>query len=293
MRTMHTADLFGAILPAFRFDGKAAPLHVWHYADPADAAAACPMSAPASAWDRDAWSTRDEMRDKSACRDMAAAQAMARDGWKEGAERAAAIRDRMQTARPRPPRTVTHAFAGAVPNVPRMLGGNPVHMRARRETEAAARPIITLVSDMAYSWNIEASVIMRAAVAAAVVVDVLEDAGFRCEVLGIARGQRDNLCREHAIRAKAAHEPMNLAKFAFVVGHPGFKRRILFGLFGIAPELRPMTGSFGHPCPTRPDEATRCFVLPNAGKTPRDDAHALANMLADLRQQGCPGIPND
>ena len=280
--TFKTPALFAADLspmpagkPAFR----------WHYPD----IASMPTwsRTPDGAWDNTAWSSS---RQRGAT--VSEGIQMARLGWPEGAQQAREMHAGMMAAVPTKRRLARFGIAGAVPSVPRALAGNPLHMRQLAMRETAQRPIISLVCNTCTPFDLSPEAMMAHAVAVAGVVDFLEESGFRCDVLSVARFQ-DTIACEIATRLKAPEQPLNLAVMAYGLGHPTFLRRLTFAILQSDRCARPLGSGLGWPDSSKPMPEHGTFTI---GAAQRFGYHATAAqrfsaMLASLQAQGCPGIP--
>lgn len=276
-----TAALFAADLPAITMDGTT---FRYHYADLAD----MPLmpEKPAGAWDDTAWNDENKFRGGT----MAQAIKLARDGWPEGAVEARKLHSGIVASLPERRRLARYGVAGAVPNVARALAGNPMHMRQMALRETNERPIVTLVCGIGVSASFPAAAMLRHAAAVAAIVDLLESAEFRCEVLVAARLD-GRVNAEIAIRLKAPEQPLNLAVMAFALGHPSMFRRHMFAILQADPDMRPLGTGLGYArkVPAAPERGT--FTI-GAANQQDEDATPLARfyaILAELALQGCPG----
>lgn len=288
-KTFKTPDLFSENLPK----GYATALHgpAWHFADMAELA-----NAASDALSRPLWHTRvkDNSDRFSGC-SIDEAFRLAREGWPEGAKIAEALRDRIALDRPQAPRTVRYDVAGALPNIPRAIAGNPAHMRRMAPADTRTRPILTLAIGIAAGANLKASAMLASAAAAAAVIDTLESAGFRCNVLAVWRTAQwgTTFGQEMAIQAKAPGDPASLATLSFALGHPAMLRRLCFLLLAGESSARTLTEGLGQPTAIKPNPDAGVYTLAPARETNTgDDATAAFDaMIASLRTQGCPGIP--
>lgn len=283
--TYRTANLFGADLPAM-------PVEVagfsFHYADMAD----MPLSAtrPAGAWDDTAWDNMNSFRGGTAEN----AVMLARQGWPEGAERARALHDGIQAAAPSRARLARYDVAGQLPNIPRALAGNPMNMRRMVRTETAQRPIVSLVCSICVNSNFPADGLIEHAAAVAGAVDFLEQAGFRCDVLVVARF-KESIAGEVAVRLKAPEQPLNLSVLAYGLGHPSFLRRLIFGVIQSDRCMRTLGVGLGYATDIKPMPELGTFTIGaahDAGSNVRAPAR-FRYILRQLAEQGCPGIPQD
>lgn len=278
--TWKTAALFAADLPA------ASNYSRWHFADMAD----MPLYPliPATAWNDSAWNDDDSFRGGS----MRHAISLARSGWPVGAETARKLHEGVQAAMPERKRLAAYSVAGSVPSIPRAIAGNPMSMRRIVTKETAQRPIVTLVCDICVGAFFPASGMIAHAAAVAGIVDFLESAGFRCDVLTVARF-RGRMSGEIAVRMKAPEQPLNLAVLAYGLGHPSFFRRHMFAILQADPEMKPLGDGLGTVDRLEPAPELGTFTI-GAASTCGDGATAPArfrHILTELARQGCPGVP--
>ncbi len=174
------------------------------------------------------------------------AVSMARDGWNEGRKemevRLASIPARGSMARD------AFDIAGGYCNVGRYIAERPDCMvTKKRDAERSKRPVISLAVNIYPNCQQRAECIANYGLAVAYMVEALERAGQRVEVLACAAAEGDT--REGASfsvgwTVKEAHEYLNIADLAFSVGHPASVRRIGFALMERTPvEL----GGHGYP----------------------------------------------
>lgn len=287
-----TAAIFAADLPAMPLSNAIR----WHFADLADLR--IPAFPPAGTWNtyetERCWNDTDSMRGAS----MKDALAMARDGWADGADQAAKLHDGIVASMPERKRLARFDIAGQVPNIPRALAGNPMNMLRHVRKETAQRPIVTLVCSIAVNWGYPPSAMLCHAAAMAAVVDFLESAGFRCEVLMVARTSNSRLAAEIAIKLKAAEQPLNLSVMAYGLGHPAIWRRMIFALLWMTPEASPLGSGLGSVDPVKAMPEAGTYTVQSAAKYDHGDrdmsaASRFKAILASLADQGCPGIPQD
>lgn len=286
--TWRTAQLFSADLPDMPHDTALR----WHYADLADVT--LPADPPEGTWcdseTRDCWNDDHHMRGAS----MANALRMARDGWPEGAETARKLHDGITASMPERRKLARYDVAGAFPNIPRALAGNPLCMVRSVRKATAQRPIVTLTCSIAVNWGFPPEAMIAHAAAVAAVVDFLEQDGFRCEVLMVARTGNSKLCTEIAIKLKAAEQPLNLSVLAYGLGHPALWRRMIFGLLWLDKKAAPLGTRLGSATAVKALPEAGTFTIQAASKYGSESDNAAERfraILGDLAQQGCPGIP--
>ena len=300
---------FAAVLPDLPDNGK--PTARLHFDSLTELVAFIPPTAPASVKeeDRHHWTKKDESL-YGATKNMREALALARDGWKDGADRARPLLDRVKVARPTRKAFTRYDVAGAVAVVPRYLAGNPLAMKTRQPSVTAQSPVITIVSATSAPWYVRPEDFEFAAVAAAAIIDRLEDAGFRVEVIagrresnnanGAGEGSGANNAlgdrSEIYFRLKAAQDALDLDRLVFGLGHPAVLRRLLFAAGSMHPAFKKSLG-YCQGYPVSLDNLERpagTFILPSAlsvYKGNHKDAVTVFDKAVEvLKAQGCPGL---
>lgn len=125
--------------------------------------------------------------------------------------------------------------AGAVPNVPAFLAGNPQSMRRRVRLVSEAAPLAVVV-DLTTSGSIEARDIERRGAAILALVRVLS-ARRPVELWAGAFTGADGDQNGVAMFARIDTSPLDLARAAFAFVSPAYPRKALYGLarsFGFA-----------------------------------------------------------
>jgi hypothetical protein len=292
------AARFAAILPSVPASARATATGRWHFDSLAAAMDALPQSAPPGAWHASAWSNSHLPAWHGAT--WSEVQRYAAEGWIEGAEAARRIRDGIQAQMPTAPRLIRWDVAGALPSIPRALAGNPLNMRRMAASVRRTMPTVTLVSNMSTSSSVQPAELIDTAAALAALVDVLEESGLRCEVIGWAPFvcAYGSTFADLAILAKAPDQPLDLASIAFSAGHAAAYRRLGFACVAMAARARGLGDSLGRGgwTPAADSIPPGTFLMPTAqalsgrhgAKTPI--ARFIA-MCVQLRAQGCPGIP--
>ena len=192
-------------------------------------------------WHRDA-GTQKESKDGdwSGTKDLDTALKLVQDGWREGAEKIEALRSYIQASNPKRPKLIKHGIVGAVPNVPRAVAGDINNMRIPDQGKSHKKPVITLMANMSANCGIDAEMISNRAAVIAALVDEIEGAGYSCEVLATAMsrgggwdwrsgGRKDtDFKAATTVIIKPSHQPVDLMKLAFGVGHAAMFRRLIF-----------------------------------------------------------------
>lgn len=280
-----TAPLFIVDLPAMSAGRENVR---FHYADMAD----MPMFArkPESAWDDLPWDDDNGFRGGT----MANAIKLARYGWQDGAEQAQALHAGVQATVPSRKRLARYDVAGAFPSIPRALAGNPLYMRRLTRKETSQRPIVSLVCNICVSALFPVDEMLKHAAAVASIVDFLETAGFRCEVLVVSRFD-GRVNAEVAVQLKAPEQPLNLATVAYGIGHPSFLRRLMFAVVKADSDCSPLGGGLGMTgyVPPAPELGTFTIAAANSAGNRTSAPARFRHILRELADQGCPGIPED
>lgn len=152
---------------------------------------------------------------------------LARDGWEDGIQRMSAL---IETV---PSETIfvkSYDVAGAVPDVPRFLGGDPRNM-INRGKEQKPKPTMSIAFNMSARADVSAQAIWNFGAGLVAIIDRLESRKVRCEVSAIWR--TENLGRAGAVASicttlKRPEEALDLHQMAFGVAHPAMLRRINF-----------------------------------------------------------------
>jgi hypothetical protein len=288
------AGFLAPYLPSF--DTSRALSQRWHFASMADLETAAPIDRPATAWTTTAWEPGFQVWQGATIRD---AHRMASQGWQEGAERCRAIARSITLAQPQKPRVARWDVAGSVASIPRHLAGNPMAMRRTMTDPTKRQPVITLLAPIGASSTVDAREFERAAAVAAAMVDRLETAGFRVEVISVNRigGILDLEAQsqaEVAVMVKRAEDSLNLETLAFALGHPAMSRRLTHAVMQTGLKISPKASiGFTLPLDQLPGRPAGSYALPVPGSYPSDDARAFRVACRRLAAQGCPGIPED
>jgi hypothetical protein len=163
------------------------------------------------------------------------------------------------------------------------------------------RPIVTLISDIAVNCNKGASFLERRAAVVTALVDAIEMAGFAVAVYASATCHKPDMSVACSVNVacKEPHDPADLARLAFGLGHSSMFRRFCFAAYG---EDNHVSG-LGHGLGTgRAFEggadlsAQGAYVIPSGLATSffaSDNAavsDGLAYLIDALASQGCPAF---
>jgi hypothetical protein len=224
--------------------------------------------------------------------------AMLRDGWQEGAARVAALRDKINIARPHAMRLTRYSVAGSFPNVPRYLAGDPCNMLTKTRSVARTRPVITLVANMTGSCTLPKEVFINKAAVTAAVIDAIEEGGFSVHLIAIGPTEGgNNYTTTPVITVKAAGEHLDVARVAFALGHVAMFRAIVFTWICSCRRAKPMGEGLGNPIELARGDDASVYILPNNNSTRKQFASeasaatdGLAVIIKSLREQGCPAF---
>jgi hypothetical protein len=176
---------------------------------------------------------------------------LAEEGWKKGIEKASRLQNRIRANNPIMLKRKSFSIAGATPDVPRAISGDPENMRVPDVSKASRRVVITLFSDMsAHCGHNGVEFINRAAVLAAI-VDEVEAAGYACDVITFANSQSGwdgnkgfNFCS--CIQVKNSNQPVDISRLAFGLGHTSLFRRMVFAEKGHDHFCKDLGSGLGH-----------------------------------------------
>jgi len=299
MTTSYHADRgaeFAPILPALHT--TKGQVHRLHFRNAEAIARAIPDTLP-TAWNRyrAAWDCKPGPSPWAGTTTMAAAKELCLAGWHDGARQAEEIARRLSLSIPQRPRLARHSIAGAVPNVPRFLAGDPLHMRALRMDDSSRRPVVTLLADASMSAMIDASHALLTASVQAAIVDAIEAAGFQVELFGCYRGTHTGFTPgviDVCWRIKEAGASLDLPRLAFAAGHPAMVRRLVFALLAWDAEAYAVAGEMmcipWNVLALDVDRPPGCYVIPGPKALPPGEARAFGFAVDALRKQGCPGF---
>lgn len=153
--------------------------------------------------------------------------------------------------------------------------------------------ILKILLNFTASANVPASVIQTRGAAVCALIEALEYAGRRCEVVVthvVAANGGD--VREDVIVVKRAEHPLQLDQLAFVLGHPAMLRRLHFAFEETLPKsVRENFGFFkrrGHGHPRATSERADIVVpeADGAGEQWASADTARAWVMKCLREQG-------
>jgi hypothetical protein len=133
-------------------------------------------------------------------------------------------------------------YAGAFPDVPRFLGGQPDCMVDLRPEQRAFRPIVRIAVSPITFGDVPFDAIVAWGAALVSWIDELEDAGKRVEITWLScslpchitdEDEKAGTCGPRfAVRfcLKEADQPVELDRLAFWIMHPAAQRRMQFAI---------------------------------------------------------------
>jgi hypothetical protein len=174
-------------------------------------------------------------------------------GWPEGRAKIVKTLDAaayLQQNAVRP--SINFDVAGAYPIVPLAVAGDPASMVDLGDVSSQARPIVRIWLNVGASAGVHEKHIINRGTAILSHIDRLENEGKSVELTLVwtaftDRGGGDGKGLITKIVVKRAGEPLEIDRLAFVLGHPGFMRRVLFRLLETTPDLQVLSGSYGFP----------------------------------------------
>lgn len=262
---------------------------------------------PKDCWHRSAWDRGNESWNGT--NTMADALNLAVDGWPEGVAKATRLIDRIKATNPLQLKQIKYSIAGAYPNIPRAIAGNHLNMRVPDIARASRRPVITLMSNMSANCGHSGEEITNRASVVAALVDVIESAGYACDV--IAYGATASSCWSSdpgvkldvisTVQVKNSNQPMDINRIAFGLGHASMFRRLMFADWERDSFCKELGASLGGVCDYSKDTKDKnVYFLPSVENaeghfdTEKDAATKGLQFLVDsLRKQGFPLFMNE
>jgi hypothetical protein len=172
---------------------------------------------------------------------FAAAIDLARFGWPAGRE---AIMQAMAIIFPEREATPERFYdvAGAYPDVPRAVAGDPVAMVNLRPSTRAARPVVRIDYGRSTLSNVPPEAITNRGAALLGIVDALESRGYSVELRLVFKTQDDGWAYHSAVVLKQAGEPLDIDRAAFALINPAVLRRLSFAM---REQHKPLETAFG------------------------------------------------
>ena len=227
-----------------------------------------------------------------------------KEGWEEGARKVKRLQDLILATNPILKKPVQYGIVGAVPSVPRAVAGNPLNMRMQGSVISRRRPVISLISDMSAHCGINKEAICNRAAAVATIIDQIEAAGYACEVLSTACTEGYTSGKYKAVNviiSKESHQPVDIKRLSFGLGHVSLFRRMVFADWGSDHKNSgPLGRGLGHTYAFNAKEYNdkNYYVIPSAENRSEffatDETTAkegLPYLIQKLQFQGCPAFP--
>lgn len=153
---------------------------------------------------------------------------LAAEGWHEGVKQLDALASPLTSARLS---TMRYDVAGERPDINRFVAGDPFNM-VRRGAREKARPILTIAVNIRTSSSIGGQEMANYGAALVTLVDRLENAGRRVELIGLCSTNNSGGLRNGrwavSWTVKRAQDHLDLAAIAFSMAHPAMWRRLGF-----------------------------------------------------------------
>lgn len=154
---------------------------------------------------------------------------LARDGWSAGAQD---LSNRLEAHMPPRDKADTWRYdvAGELPDVGRFLAGDPANMK-RHGHPKGHRPIISIAVNIRLQCNVKAHAMANYGAALVAIVDKLEHAGRRVELIATFATDQTRARVSAGWVVKKAEDHLDLASVAFSLAHPAASRRIGFAMY--------------------------------------------------------------
>lgn len=157
------------------------------------------------------------------------AQELMEKGWEDGAKE---ITGKFNKAKMEHKATIEkqkaiYDVAGFQPCVPRYLQGVPTSMINKKNVKVQNK-VMNIYKSIAYSAKWEAKDMITEGVKALLIVDKLEQNGYRCNlftIFTISKGGVEVTC---SVKVKSSNDKLNIFKMAYLLAHPSFLRRHMF-----------------------------------------------------------------
>jgi hypothetical protein len=229
---------------------------------------------------------------------FAGAARLAESGWPEGAQKAREYSDALfaKVSAKMTKNVFLFADEGMTWDLSRVVANEAECWVARHEVEGEAEGprYIRLVVNVAASSGIDAAVLLARGAVTAALVELLEYAGHRCEIV-VAHAINSKRRFTTQTTVKRFSEPLDMASVAYAVAHPSLFRRLIFSIYESLPteqerrEVGVHGGSYGFPVDMADDERGDIY-LPCSfldGSVPWQHApSAVAWITYQLKRQG-------
>lgn len=156
---------------------------------------------------------------------------LATHGWKEGAEKIKHYRTEIFNLLSEhiPTQSVVNATTGYAVNVGAYLSNDPecfIYRELNNNDEPPKQ--FRLVVSVARSSSVSSEVIITRGAMICAMVDAIEMAGHRVEIICNEKSESYGRVHEIDIVVKQYNQPLNIAGLSFCLAHPAMSRRLLF-----------------------------------------------------------------
>jgi hypothetical protein len=140
-----------------------------------------------------------------------------------------------------PEERITHDVVGHFPDIGAYLAGEPENMIAYETVQGTAPKVVRILVNCAASAAVSTKAIEARGAMACALIDALENAGYRCEVVAalesyIMLGPGVRYSIGARVMLKRAEEALCMDRLVFALVHPAFLRRIGFRLTELCPD---------------------------------------------------------
>ena len=169
------------------------------------------------------------------------AQQLAISGWAEGRDAMGAdveFAKAKQATFKRP--DWEYSRAGQRVCIPSYVAGAPMHMMLLDDEDATPLPIVRIFCDIGATWNTSTEAMTRKGAAIVALIDQIERAGQRVELIATQISETHGQYEEQHIHitVKESFEPLDLDRVSFAVAHPSMLRRVCFRIMEFTFENR-------------------------------------------------------
>lgn len=191
---------------------------------------------------------------------------LAKDGWPEGL---AHLTEAFYASPAAHRSNRRYEVAGAYPVAARYVSGVPDCMVRRKRNTNPSR-IIDMVVDIGRSAMTSSADIIRHGARILRMVDCIESAGCRVELILASYLQGDKVKCLFTVPLKRAEDPINLDSLAFWLINPSVQRRFRFGVQESDAGFNDSRNGYGGSVPVSrilPNQAGQRLTLPSANRT--------------------------
>lgn len=196
---------------------------------------------------------------------------LARSGWHEGLNEMAKFQAIVNplVANKIVSRTPVYAQVGHTIDIGAYLSNNPEYFMATQYDERIQRgKIIKIVCSISFSSAIASKTIIQRGAMICALVDAIENAGYRAEIICNLATSKDKTDRngdnkekgwfEVDVTLKKANQHLNRTQLAFCLAHPAMLRRVMFSVAEIEGWSDYTSGSFG--CPAKATDKGDLYI---------------------------------